>query len=77
MASQMKRCADCDYYNPIKGEPPAGWCEFMVEHNIPFWMEKLRTHIDSLGADVEAGDGAECDAYAPSAHNTTGRGTLP
>jgi hypothetical protein len=60
----MKRCETCDHYNPLKsGEPPAGWCEFTANVPLPMWMEKYRTHIDSLGADIVATDGEDCDAY--------------
>lgn len=59
----MKRCADCHYYNPVKGDPPAGWCEFTTAHLIPFWMKKHRLAVDRLGADVMADEGEDCDAF--------------
>jgi hypothetical protein len=58
-----KRCADCHYYNPVKGEPPAGWCEFTTAHSVPFWMEQHRNAVDRLGADVLANDGVDCFAF--------------
>lgn len=59
----MKRCADCYYYNPVAGDPPAGWCEFTTIVKLPFWMEKRRLNVDRLGADVMAEDGADCDTF--------------
>lgn len=61
----MKRCADCKHYNALKsGEPPAGWCEFIANSPVPYWIEKSRAAVEKNGADVLAVDGANCDAYA-------------
>lgn len=62
-----KQCSNCKLYNPIAGEPPAGYCEFTSERKMPYWMDKFRTHIDSLGADVVATDGEDCDTFESKA----------
>lgn len=62
----VKNCGNCTLYNPLKGEPPAGYCEFMDRRSIPYWADEFRTHINQLGHDVLASDGEECDAFEPS-----------
>lgn len=66
MQTVVKKCANCNLYNPITGEPPAGYCEFMERRNIPFWAEKFSVAINRLGHDVLAQDGENCDAFEPS-----------
>lgn len=58
-----KQCGNCAYYEAIAGEPPAGYCRFMGRASIPFWMSRLRTRAESVGSDVLATDGENCDAY--------------
>ncbi len=60
----MPQCSECRHYHALKGDDPAaGWCEFIVNENVPFWMEARRLEIDRMGADVLATDGAECAAF--------------
>jgi hypothetical protein len=57
-------CQECAHYDPLKsGEPPAGWCEFIYNSEVPFWMKRKRIEIDRLGADVLASDGEDCGAF--------------
>lgn len=59
-----QQCSNCRHYNPLKsGEPPAGWCEFTLETDLPFWMAARRLEVDRLGADVVATDGAQCNTF--------------
>lgn len=63
-----KQCSRCAYYDPLHdgsgryGEP-AGWCTFTTVEKLPFWMEQNRSMIDSVGADVSATDGSDCDRF--------------
>ena len=61
-----RNCGNCKHYDPLKGEPPAGYCGFMDTERLPYWIDNYRRHIESLGADVLPSDGAECDAHKPS-----------
>lgn len=59
----MPQCSECKHYNPIKGDPAAGWCEFIANMPVPFWIEKYRSAVEKNGADVIATDGQECAAF--------------
>jgi hypothetical protein len=60
----MKQCQTCKHYHALKsGEPPAGWCEFILNSSVPFWMEQNRIPIESKKADVVATDGCDCAAH--------------
>ncbi len=61
----VKKCQNCKRYNPVKGEPPAGWCLFIAQEDVPFWMQNYTTAIEKLGADVMGDDGADCPAFQP------------
>lgn len=65
-ARMSKSCGNCDYYDPLKGEPSAGYCCFADRESLPYWMENYRTHINRLGHDVVASDGEDCAAHKPS-----------
>jgi hypothetical protein len=38
----------------------------MDRRSVPYWADKFRSHINSLGHDVLAKDGEECDAFEPA-----------
>lgn len=59
----MKQCSNCKLYNPISGDPPAGYCEFTSERPMPYWMDNHRSAIDRMGSDVMATDGENCDTF--------------
>lgn len=59
----VKQCANCKHYNPLTGEPLAGWCVFIEQSKVPFWIEKYKTAVEKLGADVMGTDGDECPAF--------------
>lgn len=61
----VKQCVNCKHYNPLKGEPQAGWCVFIEQSNVPFWIAKYKTAVEKLGADVSGDEGEECDAFEP------------
>lgn len=62
-----KSCGTCFHYAPLKGEPPAGYCEFVERPVLPFWMDKEITAVRAIkGNDVVPADGADCDAYQHS-----------
>jgi hypothetical protein len=62
----MQQCSSCRHYEALKtGEPPAGWCQFIINADVPFWMARDRLEIDKNRADVLATDGANCDAFEP------------
>lgn len=58
-------CKQCKHYAPLDGEPEAGWCEFVSNSPVPFWMDKYRLAVEKFGSDVVATDGEECGAFAP------------
>lgn len=58
-----KQCSNCKLYEPIAGDPAAGWCQFTADKPMPYWMDKYRSAIDSMGADVVATDGEDCDTF--------------
>ena len=58
-----QQCSECRHYQKVNGDPPAGWCEFITNAMVPFWMERDRLAIDRGRADVVATDGAECAAF--------------
>lgn len=55
----MPNCGECKFYEPLSGDPPAGWCQFVAETNLPFWSGPISTK----GSDVLSSDGAECKAF--------------
>lgn len=62
-----KSCETCFHYTPLKGEPPAGYCEFVERPLLPFWMDKEITAVRAIkGNDVVPTDGVDCDAYQNS-----------
>lgn len=62
----MKQCQNCKHYNALTGDPPAGWCEFIANTAVPFWIESHRGAVEKNGADVLATDGADCAAFGPA-----------
>lgn len=64
----MKSCGACKHYSPLKGEPAAGYCEFVEHPTLPFWMDinvETMTKLRRLpGNDLLPTDGAECDAFS-------------
>ena len=60
----MKQCRNCKHYNAVRGDPPAGWCEFILNVPVPFWIENYRHAVEKNGADVLATDGGDCSAFA-------------
>lgn len=59
-----KSCGTCKFYAPLKGEPPAGYCDFVENPVLPFWMDsEIRAVRAIKGGDVVPTDGAECDAF--------------
>lgn len=62
-----KSCGTCKFYDALKGEPPAGWCEFVEHPVLPFWMDdEINTLRRLKGGDVVPTDGVNCDAFQPS-----------
>jgi hypothetical protein len=65
----MPNCGECKFYDPLKGEPAAGWCLFVEHRTLPFWMDANLDSMKTLralkGSDVLPTDGAECDAFQP------------
>ncbi len=62
----MKSCGTCKFYMALKGEPLAGYCEFVEHPVLPFWMDDEISAVRALkGSDVVPTDGAECDAFQP------------
>lgn len=59
-----KNCGSCKFYEPLKGEPPAGYCEFVERPTLPFWMEVSMDKVRAIrGNDVTPDQGTECDAF--------------
>jgi hypothetical protein len=59
-----KSCGTCIFYEPLKGEPPAGYCDFAERPVLPFWMDSEIMAVRAIkGSDVVPADGAECDAF--------------
>lgn len=63
-----KSCGTCNFYEALKGEPPAGYCYFVEFRTLPFWMgsTEAMTVLRRLpGSDVTPDAGANCDAFQP------------
>lgn len=62
-------CGECKFYDPLKGEPPAGYCQFVEARTLPFWMDGNVDTLTTLrrlkGSDVVPTDGDLCDAFQP------------
>jgi len=59
-----KCCGQCKFYAPLKGDPPAGYCEFVEAPALPFWMDKSIEVLRRLpGSDITPDRGTECDAF--------------
>jgi hypothetical protein len=67
MSEKKKQCSNCEHYDALKeeeGSPSCGWCEFLDNSRIPFWLDNNRCSVSSHnGADVLATDGECCDAF--------------
>lgn len=63
-----KNCGNCQHYEPLKGEPPAGYCEYIEVCDLPFWLADNAYNmakVRSAKNDVVPTDGAECDTFRP------------
>lgn len=66
IVKMTQRCDTCIHYLAVSGQPPAGWCVFMANTNLPFWLERFLATQQAVrkGDDVLADDGAECAAWS-------------